>query len=185
MSQRRPTLRFHFEPFLVAVLLAVWMPALLSASERGDDTHRKSKNGHSHAEIDGIDVEVTYGRPKAEGREIWGALVPYDKIWRTGADEATVISFSKHVAIEGKNLCGGSYALFTIPGESSWTLVFNRIHEQWGAYGHDPSADALRVQVTPRHGERFQNELEIRLDGNEAVIHWGRLEVPFRISSTH
>lgn len=170
---------------LLAILVVGLLTAWPAASERGDDSRRKSKNGHAEGRIDGVDIEVSYGRPKADGREIWGALVPYGKIWRTGADEATTISFGKHVAIEGKNLCAGTYALFTIPGESSWTVIFNRMHHQWGAYGHDPSHDALRVQVTPRPVEELQNELEIRVDPDETVIHWGRLEIPLRVSSVH
>lgn len=155
---------------------------LAAYAERGDDTDRASKNGRTAAEIDGIDVVVEYGRPKVKGREIWGGLVPYGKVWRTGADEATTVELAADARVEGEPLPAGRYALFTIPGESEWTVIFNRVADQWGAFGYDESKDALRVTVEPRAGEHVE-EMDFVVDGSDLVLRWETLEVPIGIEA--
>src|SRR5205085_4953821 len=98
------------------------------------------------------DVTITYSRPGVKGRVIWGELVPYDKVWRTGANEATTIAFSEDVKINGQALPAGTYSLHTIPGKDMWTIIFNKQAEQWGSFKYDQSKDALRVQVKPQDG---------------------------------
>ncbi|MGD9329645.1 MAG: DUF2911 domain-containing protein, partial [Cyclobacteriaceae bacterium] len=93
------------------------------------------------------DVSIVYSRPSMKERVIFGDLVPYGKLWRTGANMATKISFSEDVKIEGRELAAGSYSFFTIPGESEWTLIFNTVADQPGAAQYDESKDALRVTV--------------------------------------
>jgi hypothetical protein len=95
------------------------------------------------------DVDVSYSRPGVKNRKIWGELVPYNKVWRAGADEATKITFSTDVTIEGKKLPAGAYGFFAIPGENEWTLIFNKIADQWGAFTYNESEDALRIKVKP------------------------------------
>jgi hypothetical protein len=95
------------------------------------------------------DVNVSYSRPGVKNRKIWGELVPYNKVWRTGADEATKITFSTDVLIEGKKLPAGAYGFFAIPGENEWTLIFNKISDQWGAFTYNDAEDALRIKVKP------------------------------------
>ena len=93
------------------------------------------------------DVSITYSRPSKKGRTIFGDLVPYDKLWRTGANRATKISFSDDVKIGGKDLAAGTYALFTIPGEDEWTIIINKNSNQSGTGNYKESEDALRVSV--------------------------------------
>ena len=93
------------------------------------------------------DISIVYSRPSMKERKIFGDLVPYGKLWRTGANMATKITFSEDVKIEGKELKAGSYAFFTIPGESEWTFIFNTVADQPGASRYDESKDALRVTV--------------------------------------
>jgi hypothetical protein len=95
------------------------------------------------------DVNVSYSRPGVKNRKIWGDLVPFNKVWRAGADEATKITFSTDVTIEGKKLPAGAYGFFAIPGENEWTLIFNKIADQWGAFTYNESEDALRIKVKP------------------------------------
>ncbi|MCB1037473.1 MAG: DUF2911 domain-containing protein, partial [Acidobacteria bacterium] len=137
-------------PFLAvtvaALSLALALPALAG---RGDDAKRKSKNGLTTGTIDGVEVTLEYGRPNVNGREIWGALVPYGKVWRTGADEATTVTFSADVTVQGQALPAGTYALFTIPEEGEWTIIFNKTANQWGAFSYDATQDALHVKATP------------------------------------
>lgn len=162
-------------------LVAGLMPAL--AQERGDDADRKSKNGETTATIDGVDVRITYGRPKVRGRTIWGDLEPYDKVWRAGADEATTITFSSDVLIEGEPLPAGTYSLFTIPSQGPWTVIFNKVAEQWGAYDYDASQDALRVEVEPTSGDHVE-ELTFSVEGNTVTLAWDTMRVPFRVTTS-
>ncbi|MEL6654610.1 MAG: DUF2911 domain-containing protein, partial [Bacteroidota bacterium] len=103
--------------------------------------------------IDGVSVTVNYGSPSVKGRTIYGDLVPYDQVWRSGANEATIITVSKDASISGQSLPAGTYGFFTIPGESDWTLIFNKVSEQWGAYQYDEGQDQMRVKVTPMAAE--------------------------------
>ncbi len=94
-------------------------------------------------------VTVTYSRPNTKGRKIFGALEPYGKVWRTGANSATVIKFADEVTIEGNKVPAGEYALFTIPDAKEWTVILNKTTKQWGAYEYKQDDDALRFKVKP------------------------------------
>ncbi|MEM1024468.1 MAG: DUF2911 domain-containing protein [Myxococcota bacterium] len=144
---------------------------------RGDDAERKSKNGRLDHEAEGVKVVVTYGRPSVRGRKVWGGLVQYGKIWRTGADEATTITFTKDVRLDGKKVAAGTYALFTIPGKNEWTWILNRQAKQWGAYKYDASADVARVKAKPASGSMAEALLFEGRDG-AVVLRWGKLSVP-------
>jgi tetratricopeptide (TPR) repeat protein len=107
--------------------------------------------------------------------------------WRAGANEATTITFSHDVEIEGEPIGAGTYALFMAPGEDEWTVIFNRNSAAWGSFFYDPDLDALKVRVTPERTDHFREwltfEFEDRqLDTSRAVLHWEHLRVPFRIS---
>ena len=94
-------------------------------------------------------ISLNYSRPNVKGRQIFGDLLPYDQIWRTGANSATVIKFTEAVKIEGQDLPAGEYALFTIPGKTEWTIIFNKGVKDWGTYTYADSNDVLRVKVKP------------------------------------
>jgi len=92
-------------------------------------------------------ITVKYSRPNMKGRKVFGELEPFNAVWRTGANNATVITFSEDVSFEGKPVAAGEYALFTIPGKSEWTVILNKITKQWGSYEYKESEDVLRVNV--------------------------------------
>lgn len=163
---------------IVAFLIVSVMPAM---AQRGDDTKRKSKNGKLEGIIDGVNVTLEYGRPKVKERKIWGVLVPFDKVWRTGADEATTFTISKDVSLEGKRLTAGTYSLFSIPGEVEWTIIFNKVANQWGAFKYDEGQDALRVNVKPAEAEHVE-EMTFQIEGDKVVLRWEKLSIPFVIS---
>lgn len=94
-------------------------------------------------------ITLTYSRPNLKGRKIFGNVEPYDKVWRTGANSATIINFSDDVTIEGNKVPAGEYALFSIPGESQWTIILSKKARQWGAYTYNPADDFLRFTVKP------------------------------------
>ena len=103
---------------------------------------------HDRKEGEKAIIRVTYSRPSKNGREIFGKLVPYDKVWRTGANEATEIKFYQDVDFGGKKVKAGSYALFTIPGEKEWTVILNSDLDYWGAYKYNQKNDVVRVPAT-------------------------------------
>jgi hypothetical protein len=133
------------------------------------------------------DITVTYSRPGVKGRTVVGDLVPYDKVWRTGANEATTISFSDDVTINGQALKKGTYSLHTVPGRDQWQVIFNSVADQWGSYSYDPAQDALRVPATPSKGP-FTEWLTIdvgSMNVDEATyqIRWADTVVPFTVNT--
>ena len=135
--------------------------------------------------IGATEVSITWGRPQVNKREVWGKLVPYNRVWRTGANEATNITFSTDVLIEGQKLAAGTYALSTIPTENEWTITFNKVANQWGAFYYNPEFDALRVKVKPQTAEHeewlsysFEN---LSLTSAQIIIRWEKMKVPFKV----
>lgn len=127
------------------------------------------------------DITINYGSPAVKGRTIWGDLVPYDKVWRAGANEATTFETSKDIKVEGKTLPAGRYGFFTIPGKDKWTVIFNKEAKQWGAYSYKDAQDALRVEVKPRKAASFNERLAYTVNKNGIAMRWADLEVPVTI----
>ncbi|GGX21288.1 DUF2911 domain-containing protein [Aquimarina muelleri] len=129
-------------------------------------------------------IKVIYSRPQKKGRKIFGNLAAFDKVWRTGADEATEIKFFEDVKMGDKSIKAGTYSLFTIPGEKEWTIIINSDLDSWGAYTYDEKKDVARIKVPVANGE----ELEVfsitfnKVDkGYHMIMGWDttRIEVPF------
>jgi hypothetical protein len=166
--------------FLLVIILS-----LASIASAQVDLPRVSPNASVSQKIGVTEVKITYSRPGVKNRVIWGGLVPYDKVWRTGANEATTISFSTDVKVEGQDLPAGTYALFTIPGKTEWTIIFNKAAEEWGAFDYKPDEDALRIKVKPEEAPNqewmnftFQN---LSVESADVVLHWATLKVKFGI----
>lgn len=134
--------------------------------------------------VSGVNVKIDYSQPAVKGRTIWGDLVPYDEVWRTGANEATTIEFSADVNINGNMLKAGKYALFTIPGESQWVVIFNKDANQWGAYKYKKDDDALRVNVTPQKTDGQSERLTFSV-GNDGkvMMAWDQLSIDFNVTA--
>jgi len=126
-------------------------------------------------------VKVVYCQPSARGRKIMGGLVPFGEVWRTGANEATTISFDESVKIEGKDLAAGKYALFTIPNENEWTIIFNKDVKQWGHYNYDEKEDVLRVNVKPTKTTDFVETFTITAENDQIVLKWENTAVAFKV----
>ena len=126
-------------------------------------------------------ITISYGSPSVKGRKIWGELVPYGKVWRTGANEATVIDIDANVKVEGQALPKGTYSLFTIPEESEWTIIINKNPKQWGAYSYKQDDDILRVKVKPGKSASFNESLNFAVTNGKVFIRWENLEVPISI----
>ncbi len=130
-------------------------------------------------------VKLDYHRPAVKGRTIWGDLVPFDTIWRLGANQATTIEFDDPVKVAGQAVPKGKYALFAIPGKDTWTLILSRKHDQWGAYYYNQVDDQLRFTVTPRAAE-YMEWMVFALDPTgptsaEVAMYWEKLAVAFPI----
>lgn len=109
-------------------------------------------------------VRVTYSRPQVNGREVFGKLVPYGKVWRAGANEATEIKFYQDVELGGKNVKAGTYSLFTIPGEREWTIILNSDLDYWGAYSYNEKNDVLRVSAPVRASNSTVENFSIQFE---------------------
>lgn len=131
-------------------------------------------------------IKVIYSRPQKKGRDIFGDLVPYGKVWRTGANESTEIKFFQNVQWNGEPLKAGTYSLFTIPGKDEWTVILNKDVDAWGAYSYNEDQDALRVKVPVKQLDDTVEALTIRFDeinrnSGEMQIAWDKTVavVPF------
>lgn len=133
-----------------------------------------------------LDVTINYSRPNVKGRKIWGDLVPYNQVWRTGADEATTIFFSDDVTLNGNKLPAGKYALFTIPSENEWTVIINKNAKQWGAFNYEESKDILRFKVKPAEAN-FTESMgfdfsDVTTSSANINLRWEKLKVTFTLN---
>ncbi len=132
-------------------------------------------------------VTVNYCRPAVKERKIWDGLVPFNKVWRTGANEATTIQFTTDVTVEGNKVPAGRYSLFTIPEENDWTVILNKTDKQWGAFNYKEADDLLRFKVKPVKGnftERLQFTFANITDSSaDLVLNWENLQVSFKIEA--
>jgi hypothetical protein len=170
------------------ILVALAVPALLAAPAFADlKLPRVSQKASVMQTVGLTDVTIMYCRPGVKGRVIWGGLVPYDEVWRTGANEATTITFTEAVKVNGRPLPAGTYSVHTIPGKSSWTVIFNKAAEQWGSYEYDAAKDALRIQVEPKTGPHVEwltfSFTDVSHDAATVELAWEKLRIPFRIET--
>ena len=168
-----------------AALLVLQLAASASAQQQLD-LPRPSPKASITQTVGVTEVSIHYSRPGVKGRSIWGSLVPYGEVWRTGANENTTITFSTPVKIGGTELPAGIYGLQTIPAQDQWTVIFSKDAELWGAFDYKPEHDALRIQAKPRPAptpvERMRFTFEDVTDNSvQVVLAWEKLEVPFAV----
>jgi Protein of unknown function (DUF2911) len=138
--------------------------SLVFGAVRAEEKKRVSPHEKAQAVIAGKKVTIEYGRPYKKGRPIFGGLVPYDQVWRTGADEATTLTTEGDLMIGTLRVPKGSYALFTVPGPNAWTLVVNKTAQQWGAFKYDAKEDLGRVPMKLGANAALVEQLTIALD---------------------
>ena len=147
---------------------------------------RSSPDKGVYHKIGYTEIDIEYGSPKVNGRALWGELIPYDEIWRAGANVATTMTFSEDIIIEGKVLPRGRYAFFVIPRKDKpWTVIFSDKPDQWGAFGHREDEEVMRLEI-PVSDSYFSEELMYRVaqkdfDNGVLVMDWEniRLNIPF------
>jgi hypothetical protein len=130
--------------------------------------------------IGNVKVKIDYHQPSARGRKMLGGINPYGEVWRTGANNTTSIEFSGPVKVEGKDLAAGKYALFTIPGENEWVIIFNKTIA-WGPYSYKKEEDVLRVNVKPTKTASFVETFNIAVEKDQVVLKWENTQVAFKI----
>jgi Protein of unknown function (DUF2911) len=150
-------------------------------------TPRPSPKASLTQTVGTTDVSIVYSRPGVKGRSVWGGLVPYGQVWRTGANEPTVITFSEDVSINGQALKKGSYSIHTIPGQSEWSIIFNSAADPNGNYSYDKAKDVLTVKATPQKAD-FREWLTFEAPAmtvDDATFHirWENVAVPFTVST--
>jgi hypothetical protein len=131
------------------------------------------------------EISIVYGRPAVKARKIWGGIVPNGRVWRAGANEATTFTFNRDVRIDGRALAAGAYTFFVIPGDAEWTVIFNRVPRQWGAFDYNPAFDALRLVVKPAdspHEENLRFAIQPSGDNSaDVTLSWEKRSITFRI----
>ncbi len=166
--------------FKTSLILLISLLSLnLAAQDKGD---RPSPPKTATAAVNGTEVTIDYSSPAVKERTIWGDLVPYGKTWRTGANEATTLTVSKDVTVDGKPLKAGKYSLFTIPGEKEWTFIINNVWDQWGDYNYDKSKDVMRFTAKPYDIKEAYERLVFEIsDAGRVDVKWDKLGVGFTI----
>jgi Protein of unknown function (DUF2911) len=137
-----------------------------------------------HDTVQTKNIKVTYGRPYKKGRDIFGKLEPFGKVYRVGADEATTISFAKDGTFGGQAVKAGTYTLFAIPNETKWTIILNGQLGQWGAFSYEKykAKDVLQVDEPVKKISPVVEQLTIRFSGSSMIIEWDDTQVSIPVS---
>jgi hypothetical protein len=152
------------------VLLSLTLPVVAASALRAESEKRASPREQVSAVVGGKKVTISYGRPYKKGRPIFGTLVPYGQVWRTGADEATTLTTDGDLQIGTLQVPKGSYGLFTVPGEKEWTLVVNKVSDQWGAYKYEAAKDLGRTPMTASQAKAPAEQLTITVDAKAGQL---------------
>ncbi|GAB3976985.1 DUF2911 domain-containing protein [Spirosoma terrae] len=167
----------------IALTLMGVMMTMMSWAQ-GDKANRPSPPATATGKIKGATITINYSSPSVKGRKVWdpsGTLAPYGKVWRAGANEATTFETDKDIKVEGKELPAGKYGFFAIPGESEWTIIFNKVPNQWGAFKYEQAQDQLRVTTKPKKSAQMNERLLYDVTNKGIVLKWENVEVPVAI----
>lgn len=163
----------------IFLLLSLSMIGFLAHAQ--ENKPPASPPAKASATIKGKTVTVEYSQPSVKGREIWGKLVPYGQVWRTGANASTTIEFSADVMVQGKAVPKGKYALFTIPNADQWTIIINKTIA-WGAYTYKEADDVIRVNVPVKKAKAFTEQMTIGVSKKGVVsVMWADVQVDFKV----
>jgi Putative Zn-dependent protease, contains TPR repeats len=176
----------HSPRLLLAVLALLAAPALIAQDAPQIQFPSASPPATLKQRVGLTDVEITYSRPSVKGRKIFGELLPYGEIWRTGANQATQITFSTPVKLNGTALDAGTYELFSIPSADEWTVIIHKPMSQWGAYAYDAKNDITRLKVKPVNLpnpiETFTFQIgDLRDESATIYFAWERVRVPLKL----
>ena len=147
-----------------------------------DKMDRPSPPNITTAQVGRAKVSIDYSQPSVKDREIWGDLVKYDKIWRTGANEANIFETSVPLLVASDTIPVGKFSLFTIPSTDKWTVIFNKIYDQWGVYDYKQSEDVARIEVSTYKVGELQEKMTFEVDNTGKVVFaWEYLRFSFKL----
>jgi hypothetical protein len=174
------------KPIYSLLLTALLFLIGLSTLHAQGNQSRQSPKMVATGKIGEANVKITYGSPSVKGRKIWGGLVPYDKVWRAGANEATLLETDKDLTVEGKKLAAGTYSLYTIPGEKEWKVIINSQIGQWGIERtgettRKPEKDIMVLNVKPKQSSAMKESLVYTINDGGFILQWENLEIPVSI----
>ncbi|HSD05698.1 DUF2911 domain-containing protein [Flavobacterium sp.] len=158
------------------VLFSVFAVSFANAQEKP-----KSPAESVTGKINGATIQINYGSPSVRDRKIWGELVPFDQVWRAGANEATTFETDKDLTIEGSKLPAGKYSFFIIPNKTESVIIFNKEAKQWGAYKYQEKEDQLRVKVKPQTGKAKVEKLVYTINANNVTLSWDDWNISFKV----
>ncbi|MFT2007172.1 DUF2911 domain-containing protein [Pontibacter sp. 13R65] len=169
---------------LFSSLLMLMVSLLISvgANAQTDKENRPSPPATASGKIGQANITINYSSPSVKGRTLWGDKIPYGKVWRSGANEATTVEVDQDVTVEGKALPAGKYSFYTIPGEDQWTVIFNKTADQWGTQ-YKEDQDALRVTVKPRKAAAMTERLVYEVKEPGIILRWENLELPIAVKA--
>lgn len=163
----------------------ILLGSLLLNDLKAQDLPKPSSSAEIKQRIGLTDVTIAYSRPNVNDREIFGRLVPYNEIWRTGANMNTLITFSDDVKVEGKEVKAGTYSIFTFPGEKEWKIVFNSETKSWGTGGYDETNNVFEATVpakTTNHHESMEFSFEnIQIENGIMQLAWNTTLIELKI----
>lgn len=148
---------------------------------KGQEQKMKSPAATATGTIDGVNITINYSQPAVRGRKVMGELVPFGKVWRTGANATTSIEFSDAVKIDGKSVAKGKYGLYTIPGKDEWTIMINK-DIKWGSDEYTEKQDVVRVKSKPAKTAALVESFTISVEKDLVVMRWENTEVSFKVS---
>ena len=131
--------------------------------------------------INGATITIKYGSPSVNGREIWGQLVPFDKVWRAGANDATTFETDKEITVEGSKLPAGIYSFFVIPSQKECVIIFSKQTKQWGAYSYKEKEDQLRVKVAVKLKKDSTEKLLYTIANNSVSLAWANWDIILKV----
>ena len=158
------------------LLIAFLIITSLNAQEKPSST-KEVVSG----KINGATISINYGSPSVRAREIWGKLVPFNQVWRAGANDATTFETDKELIIEGSKLPAGKYSFFIIPNDKECIIIFNKEAKQWGAYKYKEKEDQLRVTVKQQIAKSTAEKLVYTIDKNSIALSWDNWNIPIAI----
>jgi len=170
-----------FKAVLFIAVACLFSGVAMAQTEKATDKKPASpRDSVSGTVKTGATLSINYGSPSVRGRKIWDGLVPYGMVWRTGANEATRFTTDKDIMVEGKPLPAGTYGFFAIPSAGQWTIIFNSVANQWGAFKYDSTKDVLRVMVTPKKAGKNER-LVYKINKKGFELDWAELAVPVKV----
>lgn len=163
------------------LLLTVMLIGGLGSCAQENKETRPSPPAKATGKAGNATITIDYSAPSMKGRKVFGDMVPLGKIWRAGANEATIFEVDSDVKVEGQALPKGKYGLFAIPGESEWTIIFNKTWNQWGSYRYKQEDDVLRVKVVAGKSKSSTEKLTYAISNGVVSILWENADVKFRV----